>query len=53
MVDIFDTGWFKEIDAATTPGNTLRIYRENAELTQEELAKKLSTIFQVPADRFL
>ena len=41
MVDIFDTEWYKEISASTTPGEALKIYRENAGLTQSELGKKL------------
>ena len=41
MVDIFETEWYKKTSAATTPGEVLRIYRENAELTQEELGRKL------------
>jgi DNA-binding XRE family transcriptional regulator len=41
MVDIFETDWYKKISSTTTPGEFLRIYRENAGLTQEELGKKL------------
>jgi DNA-binding XRE family transcriptional regulator len=41
MVNIFDTGWYKETSAATTPGDALKIYRENAGFTQEELGRKL------------
>ena len=41
MVNIFDTGWYKEISASTTPGEVVRIYRENAGLTQEELGRQL------------
>lgn len=41
MVNIFDTDWYREISSSTTPGEILRIYRENAEFTQEELGKKL------------
>lgn len=41
MIDIFETSWYKKISSTTTPGNFLRIYRENAKLTQEELGKKL------------
>jgi len=40
-VNIFDTEWYKEIGTATTPGETMKIYRENAKLTQEELGRKL------------
>ena len=41
LIDIFKTDWFKDIDKATTPGDNLRIYRENIGLTQEELGKQL------------
>jgi DNA-binding XRE family transcriptional regulator len=41
MVSIFDSDWYRNISASTTPGETLRIYRENAGLTQEELGQKL------------
>jgi transcriptional regulator with XRE-family HTH domain len=41
MVNIFDTDWYREISSSTTPGEVLRIYRENAGFTQEELGKKL------------
>jgi DNA-binding XRE family transcriptional regulator len=78
-VKIVETDWYREIKSATTPGDTIRIYRENLGLTQAELgrklgkysrqkisdieqskrnisketAKKLSTIFTVPVERFL
>lgn len=41
LIDIFQTDWFKDIDKATTPGDSIRIYRENIGLTQEELGKQL------------
>ena len=41
VVNVFNTEWFKETSAATTPGDALKIYRENAGLTQEELGRKL------------
>lgn len=41
LVNIFDTNWYKEINTATTPGETLRIYRENLGLSQTALGKKL------------
>jgi len=79
LVDIFETDWFKEIDNATTPGESLKIYRQNMGMTQSELgrklgnftrqhisdmehnrrsiskdvAKKLSSIFDVPVNRFI
>jgi len=44
MVDIFESDWYKEISAATTPGEVLRIYRENAGLTQAGLGEKLGKL---------
>jgi DNA-binding XRE family transcriptional regulator len=41
LLNIFDTDWYKDISEATTPGDTLRIYRENFRLTQAELGQKL------------
>lgn len=41
FVNILDTGWFKEIGESTTPGEVMKIYRENAGFTQSELGKKL------------
>ncbi len=41
MVNVFDTGWYKDISASTTPGDVLKIYRENAGFSQEALGKKL------------
>lgn len=40
-VNIFETEWYKQISSVTTPGEVLKIYRENEQLTQEELGKKL------------
>ncbi len=41
LVNIFDTKWYKEINNSTTPGETMKIYRENLGLSQTELGKKL------------
>jgi DNA-binding XRE family transcriptional regulator len=41
LLNIFDTDWYKDISEATTPGDTLRIYRENFRMTQAELGRKL------------
>ena len=77
--NIFNTKWYKDVKSSLTPGETIKIYRENFRLTQTELgknlgrftrqkisdmetgkrgiskevAKKLSTIFNVPIDRFI
>jgi DNA-binding XRE family transcriptional regulator len=44
MVNIFDTDWYREVSSSTTPGEVLRIYRENAGFTQEELGQKLGKL---------
>ena len=41
LVNIFDTRWYKGIKKTITPGDTLRIYRQNLGLTQTELGQKL------------
>ena len=41
FVNIFDTKWYKEITTSTTPGEVLKIYRENLGLSQTDLGKKL------------
>lgn len=41
LVNIFDTRWYKEISRSTTPGEVMRIYRENFGLSQTALGKKL------------
>ena len=40
-VDIFTTDWYREIQSKTTPGDTLKIYRENHGLTQAQLGEML------------
>ena len=41
FINIFNTDWFKNISKSTTPGDSLKIYRENMGFTQEELGSKL------------
>ena len=41
FLNIFDTDWYKDVSEATTPGDTLKIYRENFGLTQADLGQKL------------
>jgi len=41
LLNIFDTDWYKDVSEATTPGDTLKIYRENFGLTQADLGQKL------------
>ncbi len=43
-VDIFATDWYREIQSKTTPGDTLKIYRENHGLTQVRLGEMLGGI---------
>ncbi len=38
-VDIFETEFYKDTKARTTPGDNLKIYRQNKGLTQKELGK--------------
>ena len=45
MVDIFDTEWYKEIRASTTPGEALKIYRENAGLPQTSVLADFAEFF--------
>jgi DNA-binding XRE family transcriptional regulator len=40
-VKIVKTDWYRDIKSATTPGDAVRIYRENLGLTQAELGRKL------------
>jgi DNA-binding XRE family transcriptional regulator len=44
LVDIFKTDWFSKIDSQMSAGDNLRLYRENAGLSQEELGKKLGCV---------
>lgn len=80
VVDIFNTPWYQEVRSRMTPGEVLKIYRENRGMSQADLGrrlgdtwtrqkisdlehhrrpiskdigKKLSRIFNVPAERFL
>ena len=41
LIDIFETDWFKRVNQSTTPGESIKIYRQNKGLTQEALGKKL------------
>jgi DNA-binding XRE family transcriptional regulator len=43
-VNIFETDWFQEIKSQTTPGDNLKIYRENHHLTQAKLGEMLGGI---------
>jgi DNA-binding XRE family transcriptional regulator len=41
LVDVFQTDWYRRTKARLTPGKSLRIYRQNAKMTQDELGKRL------------
>ncbi|VEN74308.1 Helix-turn-helix protein [Candidatus Desulfarcum epimagneticum] len=40
-VDIFSTAWYQETRSQTTPGEILKIYRENRGMSQAELGRRL------------
>ena len=44
LVNIFESDWFSSIDSKMTPGENLRIYRENAGFSQTELGEKLGKV---------
>ena len=44
LVDIFETDWYKRVKSGTTPGDNLRIYRENRGLTQTRLGEMLGGV---------
>ncbi len=44
FVNVFETDWYREISAATVPGDVLKIYRENMGLTQAELGRRLGEL---------
>ena len=43
-MDIFATDWYREIQSKTSPGDALKIYRENRGLTQAQLGEMLGAI---------
>lgn len=43
IVDPFESDWYKEVAEERTPGDALKLYRENAGMTQEELGTKLGS----------
>ena len=44
FVDAKETDWYREAKAELAPGESLRIYRQNAGLTQEALGKMLGDL---------
>ncbi|NOY70562.1 MAG: helix-turn-helix transcriptional regulator [Deltaproteobacteria bacterium] len=43
-VEITETDWYKEIKTKSTPGDAMRIYRENKQLTQAQLGKMMGNV---------
>lgn len=43
-VEVAESDWYKEMAEITTPGDAMRIYRKNHQLTQEQLGKKLGNV---------
>jgi len=43
-VELTESEWYKEIRPETTPGDAMRIYRKNQQLTQAQLGKKLGDV---------
>ena len=44
LVEVVDTNWYRETKAKSAPGDALRIYRENHNLTQKQLGEKLGNV---------
>lgn len=42
--DIFETDWYASVASRMSPGENLKIYRENAGLSQTELGKELGNV---------
>ncbi len=43
-VELTETDWYNEIKAKSTPGDAMRIYRDNQQLTQAQLGEKLGNV---------
>jgi DNA-binding XRE family transcriptional regulator len=43
-VNVFETSWYKQINSVLTPGDVMKVYRENHGLTMLELGKKLGNV---------
>jgi DNA-binding XRE family transcriptional regulator len=44
IVDIFETDWYTQIKSKMSPGDNLKIYRENRGLTQGQLGELLDGV---------
>ena len=43
-VELAETDWYRETKAKSSPGNAMRIYRKNQQMTQAELGKQLGNV---------
>ncbi len=43
-VEATETDWYKKIKAQTSPGDAMRIYRKNHNLTQAQLGEKIGKV---------
>jgi DNA-binding XRE family transcriptional regulator len=43
-INVFETEWYKSIKEKMTPGENLKIYRQNKKMTQTELGIKLGGV---------
>lgn len=43
-IEITESDWYKEIKSKSTPGDAMRLYRNNHQLTQAQLGEKLGHI---------
>lgn len=44
LIDVFETDWYRSVRSGMTPGDNLRIYRENHGLTQTRLGEMLGGV---------
>jgi DNA-binding XRE family transcriptional regulator len=44
LVDIFESEWFTDVDSKTSPGENMKMYRENLGLSQAALGEKLGNV---------
>ncbi|MCD6561781.1 MAG: helix-turn-helix transcriptional regulator [Deltaproteobacteria bacterium] len=44
LVTVIDSDWYKEMKSKSAPGDALRIYRDNHNLTKEQLGIKLGNV---------
>ena len=40
-VDVFQSDWYRDTGKGITPGDVIRVYRENRGMTQAELGRRL------------